>query len=114
MNILEDLTSLLGGLNIPFATGHYSDTPSDSYVVIIPLADTYELAADNMPQADVQEVQLALYSKNNYYPLRDRICKALHQTGFTITDRQYIGYETDTGYHHTAVDVQKHYVLEGN
>ena len=31
---------------------------------------------------------------------------------FTITDRRYIGYETETGYHHYVVDAQKNYELE--
>ena len=110
-NILEDLTALLEGLQVPFATGHFGDKPSDSYVVIIPLADSYEHHADNMPQVDMQEVRLALYSKDNFYPMRDNICKALHNANFTITDRRYIGYEADTKYHHVAIDVQKHYKL---
>lgn len=32
---------------------------------------------------------------------------------FTITDRVYLGYEDDTGYHHYAMDVAKHYETEG-
>jgi len=31
---------------------------------------------------------------------------------FTITERRYIGYETETGYHHYVVDVAKHYEME--
>jgi len=30
----------------------------------------------------------------------------------TITDRRYIGYENDTGYHHYAVDVAHYYEME--
>ena len=30
-----------------------------------------------------------------------------------ITDRHYVGHEDDTGYHHYAIDVAKHYVWEG-
>ena len=109
--ILEDLTVLLSSLQISFATGHFSGTPPDSYVVIIPLADTYDLSADDTPQTDVQEVRLALYSKGNFYKVRNSICNSLHLNNFTITDRRYIGYETDTEYHHVAIDVQKHYNL---
>jgi len=113
MNILENLTSLLAELQIPFATGHYGDVPPDTYVVIIPLADSFDLAADNMPQMDVQEARLALYSKDNYYPLRQKITKALLAADFNITDRRYIEFETDTRYHHIAIVVSKHYELEG-
>ena len=113
MNILESLNTLLTDLQIPFATGHYSDVPPDSYVVIVPLVDTFELAADNRPQMDVQEARLALYTKNNYYPLRNQLTNALLEADFTITDRRYIEFEADTGYHHIAIDVSKHFEMEG-
>jgi hypothetical protein len=38
--------------------------------------------------------------------------KALLAAGYTITDRQYIGYETETGYHHYNVDVAQYYEME--
>jgi len=112
MNILENLSELLTNLNIPFASGHYSGTPPDEYVVIVPLADTFDLAADNLPQMDVQEARLALYSKGNYYPLRNKLVAALLNADFTVTDRRYIEFEADTKYHHYAVDVSKHYEME--
>ena len=112
MNILENLAAVLTDLRIPFATGHYGDVPPDTYVVIIPLADSFGLAADNKPQIDVQEARLALYSKDNYYPVRNKIVTALLAADFTITDRRYIEFETDTGYHHYCVDVSKHYEME--
>ena len=31
---------------------------------------------------------------------------------FYITDRRYIGFETETGYHHYAIDVAQIYELE--
>ena len=112
MNILENLNIILINLDIPFATGHYGGTPPDTYVVIVPLADSFAHCADNRPQADIQEARLALYSKGNYYTLRQRIVNALLSDGFTITDRRYIEYENDTGYHHAAVDVSKIYHTE--
>jgi len=36
----------------------------------------------------------------------------LLQADFVITDRRYIGYEYDTGYHHYAIDVAKEYETE--
>lgn len=38
--------------------------------------------------------------------------KAVLNADMTITDRRYIGFETDTGYHHYAIDVAKSYVWE--
>ena len=82
------------------------------YVVIVPLADTFDLAADNRPQVDVQEARLALYTKGNYYALRQNITDALFAADFTITDRRYIEFEADTGYHHYCVDVSKPYEMK--
>ena len=112
MNILENLNIILINLDIPFATGHYAGTPPETYAVIIPLADSFAFHADNIPLADIQEARLALYSKGNYYTLRQRIVNALLAGGFTITDRRYIEFETDTEYHHSAIDVSKHYPIE--
>jgi len=112
MNILSELTSLLTALKVLFAVGHFSDVPPDEYIVIIPLADSFELAADNLPQADVQEARLAIYSKNNYYPLRGRMTTALLAQDFIITDRRYIEFEADTKYHHAVIDVSKAYEFE--
>jgi len=112
MNILSDLTSLLTDIKVPFEVGHFSEVPPDEYVVIIPLADSFDLAADNLPQADVQEAQLAIYSKNNYYPLRNRITSELLDMDFTITDRRYIGFEADTKFHHAIINVSRAYELE--
>jgi len=112
MNILSELTALLTDMSTPFEAGHFSGVPPDEYVVIIPLVDSFALAADNMPQADIQEARLAIYSKNNYYPLRNRLTKALLGSDFTITDRRYIGFEADTKYHHAAIDVANSYEVE--
>ena len=43
---------------------------------------------------------------------KNRIVRALLSADLTITSRQYIGYETDTGYHHYVVDVENHYKME--
>ena len=38
--------------------------------------------------------------------------RALLGADFVITDRRYIGHEDDTGFHHYAIDVAKHYGME--
>ncbi len=112
MNILEELVAVLTGLKIAFETGHYSGVPPDEYVVIVPLADTFRLLADNMPQADVQEARLSIFSKGNYHALRNKLTKVLLQEDFTVTDRRYIGFEQDTKMHHYAIEVAKNYEVE--
>lgn len=112
MNILSDLTALLTGLNIPVETGVFSDVAPDEYVVITPLADSFELFASDRPGYDQQEARLSIYSKGNYLELKSRITNALIAADFTITARQYIGHEDDTKYHHYAIDLAKIYAIE--
>lgn len=111
MSILEDLTTLLAGLGVSVETGIFSDIAPDEYVVITPMADTFELFADNLPEYDRQEARLSVYSKGNYLALKSKIIGALLSVDFTISNRQYIGHEDDTKYHHYAIDVTKIYQL---
>ena len=112
MNILSQLYSVLSGLDIPIETGVFKDEAPDRYIVIIPMVDSFDLHADNAPIIDVQEVRLSLYSKGNYTKDKNALVKVLLANDFTITDRRYIGYETETGYHHYAVDVAQYYEME--
>ena len=68
--------------------------------------------ADNTPNAEVQDARLSIFTQGNYKKLKNSIVKALLSDDFTITDRRYIGFETDTGYHHYVVDIEKNYELE--
>jgi hypothetical protein len=110
VNILEEMAALLNGLGVSVETGVFSDIAPDEYVVITPLADTFELFASDQPGYDSQEIRLSVYSKGNYLALKNKITEALLADGFTVTARQYIGHEDDTGYHHYAIDVQKIYL----
>lgn len=112
MSILADIQSALSDLDIPIETGVFSDEPPEEYVVVTPLADTYELHADNLPEYETQEARLSLFSRGNYLKRKKQLSKALLAANFTITDRRYIGHEDDTDYHHYAIDVAKLYRLE--
>lgn len=112
MSILHDLISILAGTGIPIETGVFSGVPPDEYLVITPMADTYGIFADNLPQAETQEARLSLFSKGNYISRKNEIVRRLLQTGLIITDRRYLGYEADTGYHHYAIDTAKEYEME--
>mgnify|MGYP001200824996 CR=1 FL=1 len=109
MSILAEINSIVETLGIPVETGVFSGVPPDEYLVIMPLADTFEVFADNRPRHEVQEARLSLFVKGNYITLKNQVVKALLDAGFTITDRRYIGHEDDTGYHHYAIDVAKEY-----
>jgi hypothetical protein len=112
VNVLEELTTLITELGVSAEIGVFSDIAPEEYVVITPLADTFELFASNQPGYDQQEARLSVYSKRNYLALKSKITKALLAADFTISGRQYIGHEDDTGYHHYSVDVAKLYPIE--
>ena len=46
MSILADVKELLESLKVPVATGVYKGTAIDTYIVLVPLSDTFELHAD--------------------------------------------------------------------
>ena len=112
MSLLSELKIVIEAVGLPVETGVFSDEPPDEYVVVTPLADTYELHADNLPGYETQEARLSLFSKGNYLKRKRQLSKALLAADFVITDRRYIGHEDDTGYHHYAIDVAKLYGLE--
>ena len=112
MSVLADCKTLIEGLSIPMETGVFEGTVPETYVVIVPLTDTFELHADNTPGFEVQEARLSLFSKGNYIKTKNSMIRSLLASDFTITDRQYIERENDTGYHHYAIDVAKIYELE--
>jgi len=112
MNLLSDLQSMLSALDIPVETGVFKDIAPDLYAVIVPLTDSFDLHSDNAPGVDVQEVRISLYSRGNYVRVKNRIVRKLLAEGLTITERRYIGFETETGYHHYAVDVAHYYEME--
>ena len=112
MSVLSDINSTLGKLGIPLETGVFSETAPDTYIVVVPLTDTFGVNADNSPTYDVQEARISLYSKGHYGADKNRIIRLLLSEDFSITGRQYIGFEADTGYHHYVVDVAKHYEME--
>jgi hypothetical protein len=111
MSILAELNALLTPI-LPIETGVFSGKAPDEYVVITPMADVFELHADNRPQAETQEARLSLYSKGNYLQRKRQMTQALLGAEFTITGRRYVGHEDDSGYHHFAIDVAKEYELE--
>ena len=112
MNILSQLMIILEPVGPPVETGYFSGTPPDEYIVLIPIVDSLELYADNLPLAQTEEIRLSLFTKNNYLNLRNQLTRLLLEAGFSITDRRYIGFEDDTKYHHYAIDVMKEYEME--
>lgn len=114
MSLLKDLNSLLEPIGIPIETGVFSGKPPEEYVVITPMSDRFDFYADNQAHTVIEEARLSLFSKKNYQSLKKQLTKILLTGDMTVTDRQYIGFENDTKYHHYAIDVMKEYEMEEN
>ena len=112
MSLLSEMNTIAESCGVQVETCVFSDAAPDTYLVLTPLSDTFDLHADNRPGIDVQEVRLSLFCRENYTKIKNRLVKAALNADMTITDRRYIGFETDTGYHHYAIDVAKSYTWE--
>lgn len=112
MSLLAEVKAIIENCKIPVETGVFSGLSPDTYAVLTPLADSFDLHADNKPTMDMQEVRLSLFCKENYLKSKNRLVKAILNADITVTDRRYIGHEDGTGYHHYAIDVAKSYVWE--
>ncbi|MGF7143214.1 hypothetical protein HNQ56_001637 [Anaerotaenia torta] len=112
MSLLEELNILLEPLGTPVETSVFTAAAPETYIVITPISDIFEMYADNQPYFETQEAQLSLFSKGSYTALKNRLVKALLGADFTITDRRYIGFEESAGYHHYAIDVARNYELK--
>ena len=109
LSILAELKQIAQQLTIPVQTGSFQKKPPDVFLVLLPMTEIFPEHADNTPQFTQPEVRLSLYSKGSYTRLTDTLVRQLLQADFTVTNRQYIEYETDTGYHHYEIDVTKAY-----
>ena len=59
MSLLSEIKAAVTGCGLPVETGVFSGEPPEEYVVVTPLADTYELHADNLPGYETQEARLS-------------------------------------------------------
>ena len=112
MSLLSDLQNLAESCGVSVDTGVLSGKAPDTYLVITPLSDSFELHADNAPGCETQEARLSLFTKGSDTKLKNALVRALLDADFYITDRRYIGFEAKTGYHHYAIDVAQIYELE--
>lgn len=112
MSLLSELKTILSSLSVPVETGIFSDAAPDTYAVLYPLFDEFELYADNKPNYDIQSVRIEIFTKGNYITLKDNIVRSLLYHDITVTARQYVGFENDTKYHHYSIDVENYYKYE--
>ena len=107
--ILAELKLIAQRLAVPVQTASFQKKPPDTFLVLIPLVESFPEHADDEPQFTQPEVRLSLYTKGSYTTLADTLVRTLLKSDFCVINRQYIEYETDTGYHHYEIDVTKVY-----
>ncbi|MBQ9388338.1 MAG: hypothetical protein IJU01_06760 [Lachnospiraceae bacterium] len=112
MSALSELKAILDHHDVPVETGVFSSAPPDTYAVLTPLVDVFDLFADNMPGVDICEVRVSVFTKQNYLQLVSVLVTGFLTAGFTITERRYLGHEDDTGYHHYSIDTAKEYYIK--
>jgi hypothetical protein len=110
MNILTELTAVMTALGVPVETGVFSGEAPDTYAVLTPLTDSFDLHADNRPGIDVQEARVSLFSKRSFLAVKDQIVAAALDSDMVITNRSFISHDDETAYFHYVVDVTKHYI----
>lgn len=49
MSLLSELNTIAGSYGIPVETGVFTDPAPDTYLVLTPLSDTFDLHADDRP-----------------------------------------------------------------
>ena len=105
MSMLEELNTIVESAGLPVETGVFSGTAPDAYVVITPISEHFGLFSDDGPGMNIEEARLSLFSKKNYTQKKDLLVRMLLTAGFTVSDRRYIEFEADTGYHHYSIDL---------
>lgn len=113
MSMLEELNVIVENAGFPVETGVFSKVAPDEYVVVTPISEHFELFADNAPGMNIEEARLSLFSRGNYNEKKRLLVRLLMAGGFLVTERRYVGFEEETGYHHFAIDMAKEY-MEGD
>ena len=84
MNILAELNVLLESIGLPIETGSFSESPPEKYLVITPLVDSLKYYADNLPNAQTEEVRLSVFTRGNYISLRNQLTNELFSINWTL------------------------------
>lgn len=110
MSLMSDLITIMAELQIPTQVGDFQSTGAipDMYAVILPLIDDFE-AADDMPDIDVEQVSIELYSKGDWHSTVKSIRTKALAAGMYPSLSRYITRETDTRYFHYSITLEKNY-----
>lgn len=111
--IVNDIYTALTNLKIPAQIGDYQTTAElpDVYVVIIPLYNEFT-SADDVPDFDIQQASIEIYSKGMWRTSVKQICDECIAMGLVVHERRYIGRNEETGYFQYSVTFEQAYDLE--
>ena len=112
MSFLSDIKTIILGAGLAVETSFFSEDPPDTYAVITPMIDDLADYADDLPQKEVCEARISVFTKSNYTSIKNSLTRAFLSAGWTITDRRYIEFDPKTGYHHYNIDVENVYEYE--
>ncbi|MBQ3265064.1 MAG: hypothetical protein IJH07_04740 [Ruminococcus sp.] len=112
MSFLSDIKAIIQDAGVPVATSFFDEEPPDTYAVITSMIDDLAAYADDLPQKEVCEARISVFTKRNYTSIKNSLTRAFLSAGFTITDRRYIEFDPKTGYHHYNIDVENVYEYE--
>ena len=84
MSLLSDLQTIAEHCGVPVETGVFSGKAPETYLVITPLSDNFELHADNAPGCETQEARLSIFTKGSYTKLKNALVRALLGADFYI------------------------------
>ena len=77
MSLLSDLQTIAESCGVSVETGVFSGKAPDTYLVITPLSDSFELHADNTPGCETQEARLSLVTQDSDTKLKNDLVRAL-------------------------------------
>jgi hypothetical protein len=112
MSIVQEIQALMDLLNIRNAIVQFSEMPPpDTYVLITPIGDDFDLFSDDEPTVDISSARISLFTKGHYEATARKIVNQLLDSNFSVTNRTFVNREVDTGYNHYAIDCEKIYFL---
>ena len=106
-SITKDIKDLLDVLKIPNEVGLFTPEPAPSiFCVIVPVNDQMSYAED-IPDNVVSSATVELYVKGNYLTTARKIMTAIVEAGLTLGGAEFVEKESETGFYHYAIEVEK-------
>lgn len=87
MSLLSELNTIAESCACRWKPASSPMPAPDTYLVLTPLSDGFDLHADDRLDIDTQEVRLSLFCRENYMRIKNTLVRALLAADVTVTDR---------------------------